>query len=757
MKCIIYRNFLYKPKFISSNTKFYTTNTKFSLTNTKFPLINIKLSFVNIINNFKFLNLIGSVRFSSVGKKDSNLYNIENIRNIGISAHIDSGKTTLTERILFYAGKIDTIHEVRGTDGVGAKMDSMDLEREKGITIQSAVTNINWNINSSSLGIGPNNTLTNPNYSINIIDTPGHVDFTIEVERSLRVLDSAVLLVCSVSGVQSQTVTVFRQMDRYKIPRIIFLNKLDREGASIDRCIHMLQSKLGVNLLQLQIPIGIGPKLEGIIDLLEMKAYYFRGQFGELMTCEDIPENMSELAEKLNFQLLEKIADHDNDFAQKYLESNFNLDDIRNSIRKLTLEHVMYPLLMGSAKGNKGVQLLLDSICYYLPSPKNSIQVYKYQNSSESDDKLILKEDYKGLIGYIFKIVDTYLGQLSYTRIYKGILKRGLSVLIVEEDKRVILKKLFKVHSDEVLEVSEAREGEIVAISGLKCPSGVTITDGKQVTMKPMHVPEPVVSMALKNINKSDSVKLSKALNRFQKEDPTFRINIDQESKETILSGMGELHLNIYLERMKREYGINIEVGEPIVNYRETITTKAEFNYTHKRQSGGVGQYAKVIGYIEPIKDNPNEHLNIQFINQFIGNDIKSNYIISIENGFKEICKKGLLCGRPVVNMRFVLTDGASHDVDSSDLAFKLATYGAFEMAYRQAEPIILEPIMSVEVTAPQEFQSQTLSTLTKRKGIITNTNIINEIVIINANVPLKSMFGYITDLRSATKVYIYI
>lgn len=433
---VIYRNFLILPKISQINTNLLNISNITNFTSF-YQINNVKLLISGI-------NYVKSFSTSSTVTRDSNVYNIERIRNIGISAHIDSGKTTLTERILFYAGKIDSIHEVRGTDGVGAKMDSMDLEREKGITIQSAVTNISWNTDISWNTNTPWNTnvtgvqrlqnshsvgVSDPvDYSINIIDTPGHVDFTIEVERSLRVLDSAVLLVCSVSGVQSQTVTVFRQMDRYNIPRIIFLNKLDREGASVDRSIQMLQRKLGVNLLQLQIPIGIGPKLEGIIDLVEMKAYYFRGQYGEKLVSQPVPENMLKEAEKLNFELLEKIADHDNEFAQKYLESNYNSGDIINSIRRLTMSHVMYPLLMGSAKGNKGVQLLLNSICYYLPSPKNCItQLYKYvnsgENSSESDEmnKIELKPEDKGLVGYIFKIVDTYLGQLSYIRIYKGI------------------------------------------------------------------------------------------------------------------------------------------------------------------------------------------------------------------------------------------------------------------------------------------------------------------------------------------------
>nr|PVC49956.1 elongation factor g 1, mitochondrial [Theileria orientalis] len=685
-------------------------------------------------------------------------YNIANIRNIGISAHIDSGKTTLTERILYYSGKIDQIHEVRGNDGVGAKMDSMDLEREKGITIQSAVTNISWTPISSLNEPSKNKENKSNKYSINIIDTPGHVDFTIEVERSLRVLDSAILLVCAVSGVQSQTITVFRQMERYRIPRIIFINKLDREGASVERCVDMLTKKLGVKLLQLQVPIGIGPKLEGVVDIIEKKGYYFRGSYGDNVVSESIPENLREEVGRLHFDLLEKLADNDDDFAQKYLDNDYTTDCIRSSIRKLTLSHTMYPLLMGSAKGNKAVQPLMDAICHYLPAPSD-MDVYVYPVNSISDlkavsedDKIVVDSD-KNLIGYIFKILDTYLGQLSYIRVYKGTLRKGVGMHIVEENRKANFKKIYRVHANEVLEIPEAKQGEIVAISGLKCQSGVTVTDGKvQVTMQSMYIPDPVVSIALKSVNHNDLSRLSKALSRFQKEDPTFKITIDEESKETILSGMGELHLNIYLERMKREYDLNVQVGNPVVNYREAVTTRTEFSYTHKRQSGGAGQYAKIIGYFEPVEQDPNDFLTTQFVNKFVGNEITPNYITSIENGFKECSKKGLLCGRPLVNTRFILTDGASHEVDSSDLAFKLAAFGAFQNFYGNAEPVILEPIMGVEVTVPNEFQSQTLTTLTKRKGIVTNTNVLGESVVINVDVPLRCMFGYITDLRSATK-----
>ncbi|CDR96260.1 translation elongation factor G, putative [Babesia bigemina] len=670
-------------------------------------------------------------------------YNIERIRNIGISAHIDSGKTTLTERILFYSGRIAAIHEVRGNDGVGAKMDSMDLERERGITIQSAVTNFRWSVEGAA---GESSV----DYMVNIIDTPGHVDFTIEVERALRVLDGAILLCCAVAGVQSQTLTVNMQMDRYKIPRIVFLNKMDRDGADPERVIGLIRQKLNIDLLELQVPIGLANRFEGVVDVIDECAYHFEGPNGQHVVKKEVPDGYAELLRSKKTALLEKLADLDDEFAAEFLDNTYTPRSMRDAIRRCCLSHKAYPLLMGSAKGNKGAQLALDAVCHYLPSPAD-IEQCGYLNDEKTD---ALDGSHKQpLVAYAFKIQDSPMGQLTFLRIYQGTLRRGQQLYLVEEGKKHSTKKLFKMHASDTEDVSEACSGEIVAISGLKCNSGVTFTDGRlQLTMAPIFVPEPVVSLALKKVDTRDMARLSKALNRFKREDPTFRITVDEESKETVLSGMGELHLGIYVERMKREYGLSVETGPPIVNYRETVTRRVDFCYTHKRQSGGAGQYGKIIGYMEPIGEEANRHLHVEFVNKLVGNDIPPNYVPSIENGFRECCKKGLICGRQVVNTRIVVTDGQSHEVDSSDIAFRLAAKGAFEESYLDSSPIVLEPIMQVEVVTPHEFQASVLSTITKRKGLVTDTSAYGSNVILQAEVALRNMFGYITDLRAATK-----
>ncbi|EDO07603.1 putative translation elongation factor G [Babesia bovis T2Bo] len=670
-------------------------------------------------------------------------YRIERIRNIGISAHIDSGKTTMSERILFYSGRIASIHEVRGNDGVGAKMDSMDLERERGITIQSAVTNFKWSTRRTP-------TEAPKDYMINIIDTPGHVDFTIEVERALRVLDGAILLCCSVSGVQSQTLTVNMQMDRYSIPRIIFLNKMDRDGADPDRVISMIRQKLNIGILQLQLPIYAGSRFEGLIDVLEDCSYYFEGSNGQTVVKKDVPAEYKEATISQKLAVAERLADLDDQFAEEYLENSYNLESMRAAIRRCCLSHKAYPLLMGSAKGNKGVQLAIDAVCHYLPAPSEVVQ-HGYITDDQTEE---LDGGYKQpLVAYAFKIQDSPMGQLTFLRLYQGMMRRGQQLYLVEDGKKHSTKKLFKMHASDTEDVSEAYSGEIVAITGLKCNSGVTFTDGRlQLTMAPIFVPEPVVSLALKKVNTSDMTKLSKALNRFKREDPTFRIAIDEESKETVMSGMGELHLGIYVERMKREYNLAVETGPPIVNYRESVTRRVDFSYTHKRQSGGAGQYGKIIGYIEPIGDDANQHLQVEFVNNLVGNDVPPNYVPHIESGFRECCTKGLLCGRQVVNTRIVVNDGQSHEVDSSDVAFKLAAKGAFDESYMDTNPIILEPVMQVEVVTPHEFQAAVLSTITKRKGLVTDTSTYGTNVILQAQVALRNMFGYITDLRAATK-----
>ncbi|KAF8822929.1 putative elongation factor EF-G [Cardiosporidium cionae] len=668
-------------------------------------------------------------------------------RNIGISAHIDSGKTTLTERILFYAGRIKQIHEVRGSDGVGAKMDSMELEREKGITIQSAATHCMWNLEDFQ-------------YAVNIIDTPGHVDFTIEVERALRVLDGAVLVCCGVAAVQSQTLTVDRQMKRYNVPRIIFLNKLDRDGADPNRALSIIRSKLAIPTVALQacldiIPIGLSTKHKGVIEIIPRKAYIFDGQYGEALRCEDIPEDLKVVVETVRNELLETLAEIDDIFAEKFIEGEEYCTEecIHAAIRRCTISRRLSPLLMGSAKSNKGIQLLLNAVCRYLPA-SDEVENFAF-NLDDNENQIALQNDLKKpLVGLVFKIQELPIGQLAYFRIYQGCLRKGDSIMNMSTGKKTSTKRILKLHADEVKECDYAEAGDIVAISALDCFSGTTFTDGTvSYTLYSMFVPEPVVSWSIKPKSNLEATKFSKALSRFQREDPTFRIHTDAESKEVVMSGMGELQLNIYVERMRREYGLNIEVGEPKVNFRETITTPTEFEYLHKKQSGGAGQYGKIIGRFEPISEDLNSiKFDVLFENKLLGNQISPNHISSVEKGFRDCSLKGLLTGSPVINIRYMLLDGASHVVDSSDLAFRSAAQGAFRSFYEHASPVVLEPIMQVELVVPAEFQSSALASLIKRKANISGTENQEDTVVIQATVGLKEMFGYISDLRACTQ-----
>ncbi|CBZ52895.1 Translation elongation factor G, related [Neospora caninum Liverpool] len=678
------------------------------------------------------------------------------LRNIGISAHIDSGKTTLTERILFYTGRIAAIHEVRGSDGVGAKMDSMELEREKGITIQSAATYCSWNLRDRAVLPAHGGQM----FNINIIDTPGHVDFTIEVERALRVLDGAVLVCCGVAGVQSQTLTVDRQMKRYSVPRLIFVNKLDRDGADPQRALTALRRKLDVTTCPLQVPIGLEGRHRGVVDIIRRQALYFDGAFGEKVRVEtEIPAALQAPLESARAELLETLADLDDAFAEIYLEAEDECtpQQIDEAIRRVTIQRRFVPLLMGSAKGNKGVQPLLDAVCRYLPAPYEIPQV-AYDQDKQEEEVSLHADPKKSLVALAFKIQELPVGQLTYLRLYQGKLKKGDSVVNVSTQKKSSpIKRILQMHADEAREVSQAVAGDIVAVSGLECNSGTTFTSdaASRLSLSSMFVPEPVVSLSVNVKKKDDQQRFAKALNRFQREDPTFRMTVDEESKETLISGMGELHLQIYLERMSREYRLTVETGEPKVNFRETVTQRTAFEYTHKKQSGGAGQYGKVEGYFEPIATDSEEidaNSPIEFRSELVGNDIPPNFIPSIEKGFRETAKKGFLCGHPIINMRVVLKGGKAHDVDSSDIAFRLAAAGALREFYEAACPIVLEPIMSVQVTVPAEFLAAGLGTISRRKGTVTNTTRQGDTVLLEAEVPLKNMFGYITDLRSCTQ-----
>jgi elongation factor G len=656
--------------------------------------------------------------------------NLDMLRNIGISAHIDSGKTTLTERILFYTQRIHAIHEVRGKDGVGAKMDSMELEKERGITIQSAATYCNWK-----------------GHAINIIDTPGHVDFTIEVERALRVLDGAVLILCSVGGVQSQSITVNRQMTRYKVPRMVFINKCDRTGANPYRVAQQVRDKLDLNAVLLQIPIGLEADLKGVVDLVTMKALYFEGANGETIREADIPAELQEEAEAKREELLDAASMYSEELMEAILEGTPTEEMIRKAVRTGTLSLELVPVFMGSAYKNKGVQSMLDAVIAYLPAPQD-IKNTALDLKNDEQEILLTPDPAAPLTSLAFKLEDGRYGQLTYIRIYQGTLKKGDTIINSRDGKKVKVGRLVRMHSDEMEEIEEAAAGDIVALFGIDCASGDTFTSQDiSVSMSSMHVPEPVISLAILPVDNKAQVNMSKALNRFTKEDPTFKTFVDHETNETIISGMGELHLEVYIERMKREYQAEVQVGQPQVAYRETITQRAEFNYIHKKQTGGSGQFGRVGGFMEPMEEGEYE-----FVDKIVGGSIPREFISSCDKGFRKSLEKGSLAGSPITGVRVTINDGASHAVDSSDVAFQLAAIGAFKEGYQKAKPVILEPIMKVAVEGPSEFQGAVMGSLNQRRGIIIGTVEEANYTSVESEVPLSEMFGYSTVLRSLTQ-----
>jgi len=659
---------------------------------------------------------------------------ISKVRNIGISAHIDSGKTTLSERILFYTGKIHKIEEVRGKSGVGATMDSMDLEREKGITIQSAATYCTWG-----------------DYEINLIDTPGHVDFTVEVERALRVLDGAVLVLCGVAGVQSQSITVDRQMRRYNVPRLAFINKIDRSGSNPDRVAEQLREKLHHRPVIMTFPMGLEDRFAGVVDLLHMKAVFFDGDNGENIRREDIPAEYVEEAKKRRHAMIEALSDFDDAIAEKFLmEEEVTAEELIPVIRRETISLKITPLYVGSAMKNKGVQVLLDAVGMFLPAPKDVKNEGLDQSQNEAKLELI-PERTKPFVGLAFKLEDGRFGQLTYMRIYQGGVKKGDMITNMSNGKRVKVPRLVRMHADEMHDIEEVGPGQIVAMFGIDCASGDTFTDGNlSVTMTSMFVPEPVIELAVSPKEKSGQVNFSKALNRFTKEDPTFRVYRDEESGETIIKGMGELHLEIYIERIKREYNCEVNVGRPKVAFREAITTNAAFNYTHKKQTGGSGQFARVAGFLEPLPTDAVE--TYEFVDDIVGGVIPREYIPACDKGFRDAIVEGSLIGQPVVGVRATINDGADHPVDSSEMAFKVASIAAFREAYMKAKPVILEPIMKLEISAPEEFQGVAIGQINQRRGVIVGATMDAGYVVVEAEVPLSEMFGYSTDLRSVTQ-----
>jgi elongation factor G len=658
---------------------------------------------------------------------------INNMRNIGISAHIDSGKTTLTERILYYAGRIHRIEEVRG-GGAGATMDHMELEKERGITITSASTTVYWQ-----------------DHKINIIDTPGHVDFTVEVERSLRVLDGAILVLCSVGGVQSQSITVDRQMKRYRVPRLVFINKMDRTGADYQKGIRELKEKLGLNPIPMQIPIGAEDKFEGVIDLITLKAYYNEGDNGETVREAEIPAQLLEEAKARREEMLEAISDHNDTLMELLLEGEEVPEDlIHATVKAATQNLAIVPVFMGSAFKNRGVQKLLDGVLRYLPSPIEAEPQLATDLNEHSEIRL--KPDPAApLCCLAFKITDEQFGQLTYTRVYQGSLAKGTQIVNARTGKRIRVGRLVRMHANDRENIDLAEAGDIVAMVGVECSSGDTFcSEDIHYTCESIFVPEPVISLAVKGKDTDSANRMSKALNRFMKEDPTFKVKIDEESNETIISGMGELHLDVYIERMKREYKAEVEVGQPQVNYRETITRKAQYDYTHKKQTGGSGQYACVVGSIYALPADSEE--NFQFVNNIKGGSIPGEYIPACEKGFADVMDKGPLAGFPVIRLGVTLDDGKYHDVDSSEMAFRIAARAAMRQAIRQAGPVLLEPIMKVVVETPTEYQGSVVGSLSSRRGIITGIDTLPDgTCMVNSSVPLGEMFGYSTNLRSLT------
>jgi elongation factor G len=675
------------------------------------------------------------------------LSDLSKVRNIGISAHIDSGKTTLTERILFYTARIHQIHEVKGKDGVGAKMDSMELERERGITIQSAATFCQWPPTEKSKGVMavPASPIKAPHH-INIIDTPGHVDFTIEVERSLRVLDGAIMVLCGVAGVQSQSYTVDRQMRRYKVPRIAFVNKLDRTGANPYRVRDQLRDKLKLHPVMIQMPIGLEDKLDGVIDLIDMVAFKFYGPNGEQIERGPIPAELREQAEQMRHEMLDGLSLVCDELTEAILEDKVTSDLIRKSLRTATIALKCTPVMVGSALGNKGVQLLLDGVCSYLPEPRDVENIAL--DLDKNEEPVVLSSDPdKPLVMLAFKLEDGRYGQLTYVRVYQGQISKDDFVVNTRNGKKVKVGRLLRMHSDDKEEITEAAAGDICAIFGVDCNSGDTFTDGTvNLAMTSMFVPSTVITVAIRPKDSGAEINMSKALNRFTKEDPTFRCWVDPESSETIIAGMGELHLDVYIERMKREYKAEVVTSAPQVAYRETISQRVEFTYTHKKQTGGSGQYGKVAGFAEPFDGD------FEFVDEIRGGSIPREFIPSCEKGFKSMLAKSPRLGVPVVGLRVTINDGQSHAVDSSDIAFQEAARGAFREFFPRARPRILEPIMKLSVEGPAEFSGNILSTIMQRRGVVMGSTEEDGMCRVDAEVPLAEMFGYSTPLRSSTQ-----
>ncbi len=679
---------------------------------------------------------------------------LQKLRNIGISAHIDSGKTTLTERILYYSGRIHKVNEVKG-DGDGATMDFMDLEKERGITIASAATQVQWD-----------------GHTVNVIDTPGHVDFTVEVERSLRVLDGAVLVLCSVGGVQSQSLTVDRQMKRYKVPRIAFVNKMDRTGANFTSVCKQMADKLHVTPVPLQLPMGGGDDFVGMIDLLAMKAFAFEGDQGETVKQVDIPAEYQDAAEAARAEMLEALSMYSDDLMTALLEEEeFPLEDLHALVREATLAHEIVPVMCGSAFKNKGVQPLLDAVVRYLPSPAEremqAIDVRQTEAAKRAGEltegevvRATLSDDPEDpLVAMAFKTVVEQFGQLTYCRIYQGRIVKGESYTCTRTGKKIRFGRLLKMHANDREDIDVAEAGDILAVVGVDCASGDTFCGGNlEYSLESIFVPEPVIRLSVEPLARDGADRLGKALERFRREDPTFQVSTDEETGETIIAGMGQLHLEVYIERIKREYRCEVMIGEPKVAYKECPTKPVEFNHKHKKQTGGSGQYAHVVGRMFVLEEGAVDEegnalsTDYQFVDSISQGRIPQQYIPAVNKGFQRALVKGPLCECEVVHVGAELTDGSYHDVDSSEKAFETCGWQTMRDALKNASPALLEPIMLLDVEVPDEYQGPVTGHISSKRGMIVNTENREGTAYILAEVPLASMFDYANELRSMTQ-----
>ncbi|MBU1136981.1 elongation factor G [Patescibacteria group bacterium] len=675
-------------------------------------------------------------------------YTIEKIRDIGIIAHIDAGKTTVSERVLFYTGISHKIGEVHEGEAI---MDWMEQERERGITITSAATTCFWT---------PRKYLTSDKgpseYRINIIDTPGHIDFTVEVQRSLRVLDGAVVVFDGVAGVEPQSETVWRQADKFKVPRICFINKLDRVGASFEKSLASIWERLTPRAVAMQIPMGLEDKMEGVIDLLKMKAYKFEGDLGQDVKEEEVPENLKTQSQEYRAKMVEKIAEQDDTLTEKYLNGeDLSEDDLRKALRKAVINYKLIPVFCGSALKNKGVQLLLDAVIDYLPSPLDLPPVEGF-NSKDETEKIIRKsDDSEPLAALAFKIAtDPFVGQLAYVRVYSGVLKSGSYILNSSTRQKERIGRILRMHANKREEINEIYAGGIAAVVGLKhTTTGNTLCDPDEpVILEKIDFPEPVISIAIEPKSKADQEKMALALRRLAEEDPTFRVRGDAETGQTIIAGMGELHLEIIVDRMMREFKVEANIGQPQVAYKETIKSTAEAEGKYIRQTGGHGQYGHVWLKAEPLE----QEKGFEFINAIKGGIIPQEYIPAVEKGVKEAMDKGILAGYPLVDIKVTLYDGSFHEVDSSEAAFKIAGSIALQSAAKRANPVLMEPIMKLEIVTPEQFMGDVIGDINSKRGRIEKMDDRGEgmakMKVIDALVPLSNMFGYATQLRSMTQ-----